>query len=155
MPDNYSRNTNFYQLDRKDGLAAMATLAKESQIGMRILMYLAKRADSRNTTTEITYDELGKVFGVSKQNISKGISYLVDNYFIWKIRGNGGLTCYVINPNLLFRSYKPVRNQVPTPKNKGPLRATRPYEGKENLLYERSKELFNMTKHQLQDYDEE
>ena len=100
MADN--DNYNFVQLN-KGYMKQMRELARNSPVGMQILLYLTEHMGRTTNAVVCSYKTLQEVTGLSRTSVAKGIRLLKDDNWIDAIK-IGNATAYCINERVVWQA---------------------------------------------------
>lgn len=137
------QNSNFTQL-YKQALPALVTLTQESSVATRILLYLVAKMDNYNSTDVLTLSEIGLACSSNLNQVSTSLKILLKHNFIYRYAYSSKLNCYVVNPQVFFKSAAPTKEKLLTDYQKF---HSLPYEApssQEDNLYLQNKKLFKL-----------
>lgn len=137
------QNSNFTQL-YKQALPALVTLTQESSVATKILLYLVAKMDNYNSTDILTLSEIGLACSSNLNQVSTSLKILLKHNFIYRYAYSSKLNCYVVNPQVFFKSAAPTKEKLLTDYQKF---HSLPYEApssQEDNLYLQNKELFKL-----------
>lgn len=137
------QNSNFTQL-YKQVLPALVTLTQESSVATRILLYLVAKIDNYNSTDVLTLSEIGLACSSNLNQVSNSLKILLEHNFIYRYAYSSKLNCYVVNPQVFFKSASPTKEKLLTDYQEF---HSLPYEApssQEDNLYLQNKKLFKL-----------
>lgn len=137
------QNSNFTQL-YKQALPALVTLTQESSVATRILLYLVAKMDNYNSTDVLTLSEIGLACSSNLNQVSTSLKILLKHNFIYRYTYSSKLNCYVVNPQVFFKSATPTKEKLLTDYQEF---HSLPYEApssQEDNLYLQNKKLFKL-----------
>lgn len=137
------QNSNFTQL-YKQALPALVTLTQESSVATRILLYLVAKMDNYNSTDVLTLSEIGLACSSNLNQVSTSLKILLKHNFIYRYAYSSKLNCYVVNPQVFFKSTAPTKEKLLTDYQEF---HSLPYEApssQEDNLYLQNKKLFKL-----------
>ena len=137
------QNSNFTQL-YKQALPALVTLTQESSVATRILLYLVAKMDNYNSTDVLTLSEIGLACSSNLNQVSTSLKILLKHNFIYGYAYSSKLNCYVVNPQVFFKSATPTKEKLLTDYQEF---HSLPYEApssQEDNLYLQNKKLFKL-----------
>lgn len=137
------QNSNFTQL-YKQALPALVTLTQESSVATKILLYLVTKMDNYNSTDVLTLSEIGLACTSNLNQVSTSLKILLKHNFIYRYAYSSKLNCYVVNPQVFFKSAAPTKEKLLTDYQKF---HSLPYEApssQEDNLYLQNKKLFKL-----------
>lgn len=137
------QNSNFTQL-YKQALPALVTLTQESSVATKILLYLVAKMDNYNSTDVLTLSEIGLACSSNLNQVSTSLKILLKHNFIYRYAYSSKLNCYVVNPQVFFKSAAPTKEKLLTDYQKF---HSLPYEApssQEDNLYLQNKKLFKL-----------
>lgn len=137
------QNSNFTQL-YKQALPALVTLTQESSVTTKILLYLVAKMDNYNSTDVLTLSEIGLACSSNLNQVSTSLKILLKHNFIYRYAYSSKLNCYVVNPQVFFKSAAPTKENLLTDYQEF---HSLPYEApssKEDNLYLQNKKLFKL-----------
>lgn len=137
------QNSNFTQL-YKQALPALVTLTQESSVATRILLYLVAKMDNYNSTDVLTLSEIGLSCSSNLNQVSTSLKILLKHNFIYRYAYSSKLNCYIVNPQVFFKSTAPTKEKLLTDYQEF---HSLPYEApssQEDNLYLQNKKLFKL-----------
>lgn len=137
------QNSNFTQL-YKQALPALVTLTQESSVATRILLYLVAKMDNYNSTDVLTLSEIGLACSSTLNQVSTSLKILLKHNFIYRYAYSSKLNCYIVNPQVFFKSTAPTKEKLLTDYQEF---HSLPYEApssQEDNLYLQNKKLFKL-----------
>lgn len=137
------QNSNFTQL-YKQALPALVTLTQESSVATRILLYLVAKMDNYNSTDVLTLSEIGLACSSNLNQVSTSLKILLKHNFIYRYAYSSKLNCYIVNPQVFFKSTAPTKEKLLTDYQEF---HSLPYEApssQEDNLYLQNKKLFKL-----------
>lgn len=137
------QNSNFTQL-YKQALPALVTLTQESSVATKILLYLVTKMDNYNSTDVLTLSEIGLACSSNLNQVSTSLKILLKHNFIYRYAYSSKLNCYIVNPQVFFKSTAPTKEKLLTDYQEF---HSLPYEApssQENNLYLQNKKLFKL-----------
>ena len=137
------QNSNFTQL-YKQALPALVTLTQESSVATKILLYLVTKMDNYNSTDVLTLSEIGLACSSNLNQVSTSLKILLKHNFIYRYAYSSKLNCYIVNPQVFFKSTAPTKEKLLTDYQEF---YSLPYEApssQEDNLYLQNKKLFNL-----------
>lgn len=137
------QNSNFTQL-YKQALPALVTLTQESSVATKILLYLVTKMDNYNSTDVLTLSEIGLACSSNLNQVSTSLKILLKHNFIYRYAYSSKLNCYIVNPQVFFKSTAPTKEKLLTDYQEF---HSLPYEApssQEDNLYLQNKKLFKL-----------
>ena len=137
------QNSNFTQL-YKQALPALVTLTQESSVATKILLYLVTKMDNYNSTDVLTLSEIGLACSSNLNQVSTSLKILLKHNFIYRYAYSSKLNCYIVNPQVFFKSTAPTKEKLLTDYQEF---YSLPYEApssQKNNLYLQNKKLFKL-----------
>lgn len=137
------QNSNFTQL-YKQALPALVTLTQESSVATKILLYLVTKMDNYNSTDVLTLSEIGLACSSNLNQVSTSLKILLKHNFIYRYAYSSKLNCYIVNPQVFFKSTAPAKEKLLTDYQEF---YSLPYEApssQEDNLYLQNKKLFKL-----------
>ncbi|KRM64580.1 hypothetical protein FC14_GL001858 [Ligilactobacillus agilis DSM 20509] len=137
------QNSNFTQL-YKQALPALVTLTQESSVATKILLYLVTKMDNYNSTDVLTLSEIGLACSSNLNQVSTSLKILLKHNFIYRYAYSSKLNCYIVNPQVFFKSTAPTKEKLLTDYQEF---YSLPYEApssQEDNLYLQNKKLFKL-----------
>lgn len=137
------QNLNFTQL-YKQALPALVTLTQESAVATKILLYLVTKMDNYNSTDVLTLSEIGLACSSNLNQVSTSLKILLKHNFIYRYAYSSKLNCYIVNPQVFFKSTAPTKEKLLTDYQEF---HSLPYEApssQEDNLYLQNKKLFKL-----------
>lgn len=137
------QNLNFTQL-YKQALPALVTLTQESSVATKILLYLVTKMDNYNSTDVLTLSEIGLACSSNLNQVSTSLKILLKHNFIYRYAYSSKLNCYIVNPQVFFKSTAPTKEKLLTDYQEF---HSLPYEApssQEDNLYLQNKKLFKL-----------
>ena len=107
------QNSNFTQL-YKQALPTLVTLTQESSVATRILLYLVAKMDNYNSTDVLTLSEIGLACSSNLNQVSTSLKILLKHNFIYRYAYSSKLNCYIVNPQVFFKSAAPTKEKLLT-----------------------------------------
>ncbi|OXC08293.1 hypothetical protein AYP76_06430 [Ligilactobacillus agilis] len=137
------QNSNFTQL-YKQALPALVPLTQESSVATKILLYLVTKMDNYNSTDVLTLSEIGLACSSNLNQVSTSLKILLKHNFIYRYAYSSKLNCYIVNPQVFFKSTAPTKEKLLTDYQEF---YSLPYEApssQKNNLYLQNKKLFKL-----------
>ena len=137
------QNLNFTQL-YKQALPALVTLTQESAVATKILLYLVTKMDNYNSTDVLTLSKIGLACSSNLNQVSTSLKILLKHNFIYRYAYSSKLNCYIVNPQVFFKSTAPTKEKLLTDYQEF---HSLPYEApssQEDNLYLQNKKLFKL-----------
>ncbi|MDQ6961330.1 MAG: replication/maintenance protein RepL [Mariprofundaceae bacterium] len=101
MPSATKKNSAFIQLTDPDGIDAMRVLTKANAMAANVFYFLMKYMDTDNCLV-VSMHTISLSVGVSRQTISKSVSYLKKHQYIAVFK-SGTSNVYTLNSNIVWK----------------------------------------------------